>query len=64
MKAAAQSVIDYYKGELSKNGWTIEATANTGGATVLSAQKDTRTFGVYVVDAGNGSVSVTVGIGM
>lgn len=64
VNASTQSVIDYYKSELAKNGWTVEATANMAGATVLSGKKDTRTFGIYVVDAGNGSVSVTIGIGM
>ena len=64
VNASAQAVIDYYKSELAKSGWTIEATANTGGATVLSAKKDTRTFGVYIVSTGTGAVSVTVGIGM
>ncbi len=64
VNASTQSVIDYYKSELAKNGWTVEATANMAGVTVLSGKKDTRTFGIYVVDAGNGSVSVTIGIGM
>ncbi len=61
-RAAAQSVVEYYKTQLAQDGWTISGTANTGGATVLSATKGTRTFGVYIVDSGNGSVSVTVGI--
>ena len=63
VKATAQGVIDYYKQQLGSNGWTIESTANAGGAMVLAAKKDTRTLGVYVVDAGNGSVTVTAGIG-
>lgn len=64
VNASAQAVIEYYKAQLAQNGWTIESTANTGAATVLSAKKDTRTLGVYIVDSGNGAVSVTVGIGM
>lgn len=64
VKAPGQSVIDFYKSELTKGGWNIEATANTGGAMVLSAKKDERTVGMYVVDAGDGTVSVTVGIDM
>ena len=59
-----QAVVDFYKRDLTSNGWVIEQTANVGGSTVLSAKKDTRTFGVYIVDAGDGQVSVTVGIGM
>lgn len=61
---SVQSVVDYYKSQLTSNGWTIEATANTGGATVLSAKKDTRTFGAYIVGTGDGNVTVTAGIEM
>lgn len=63
-KATAQAVVDYYKAQLSAKGWVIAGTANTGAATVLSATKDARSFGVYIVDAGGGNVSVTAGIGM
>ena len=63
-KASVKSVIDYYRTELSKAGWNVEATATMGGATVFSAKKDTRTIGVYVVDSGDGSVNVTAGIEM
>ena len=61
-QASAQAVVDYYKAQLSSKGWTIEATANTGVATVLSATKDGRTFGLYIVNSGSGTVSVTAGI--
>ena len=64
VRASAQSVIDYYKSELTKSGWNVEATANMGEATVLSAGKDTRTIGIYIVDTGDGLVSVTAGIEM
>lgn len=57
-----QTVVDFYKKELTSNGWKIENTATIGGATVLAALKDTRTLGVYISDIGNGQVSVTVGI--
>lgn len=63
-RASAQSVIDYYKQKLEGSGWKIEATANAGGAVVLSATKDARTFGVWAADSGNGMVTVTAGIGM
>lgn len=58
----AQVVIDFYKTELTKNGWTIEGTVSANGALVLSAKKDTRTFGAYAVPSGDGKVSVTAGV--
>ena len=61
-RASAQGVADYYKQQLTSKGWTIEATANISGATVVSATKDTRTFGAYISDTGDGNVSVTAGI--
>lgn len=64
VKAAAASVADYYKGELAKNGWTIEGTANTTGTTIISAKKGSQTLGLSITDTGDGSVSVTAGIGM
>ena len=60
--ASAQAVVDYYKAQLTSNGWTIGGSANTGGTTILSATKAGRTFGVYIIGTGNGSVSVTAGL--
>jgi len=62
--ASVQSVVDYYKAQLASGGWTIEGTVNAGGATVISAKKATRTFGVYIVESGQGAVTVTAGVGM
>ncbi len=60
--ASAQAVVDYYKAQLTSGGWTIAGSVNTGGATVLSATKEGRTFGVYIVPTGSGSVTVTAGL--
>jgi hypothetical protein len=64
VNAPIASVVDYYKTQLASNGWTVEATANVGGATVISATKNARTMGVYVVDSGSGTTAVTAGIEM
>lgn len=60
--ASVQAVTDYYKTQLQSKGWTVTGTANVAGATVVSATKDTRTLGVYIVDSGGGTVSVTAGV--
>jgi hypothetical protein len=62
VNATAQTVVDFYKRELTAKGWKIDSTITTGPATTLGATKGGRTFYVYIVDAGNGTVSVTVGI--
>jgi len=61
---SVQTVTDFYKRELVSKGWVIDQSASVGGATVLTAKKDTRTFGTYITDAGNGQIAVTVGIEM
>lgn len=58
---SAQTVIDFYKAELTKSGWTIESTASANGALVLAAEKDTRTFGVWAATV-NGQTTVTAGV--
>lgn len=63
-QASVQSVVDHYRAALAAGGWTVNATANAGGTTVISATKDTRTFGAYIADTGDGSVTVTAGIEM
>ena len=62
VQATASAVADYYRQQLQANGWTIQATANAGGAMVLSATKDTRTFGAYIAEAADGTTTVTAGI--
>ena len=62
VNASAQEVAEFYKRELTESGWTIEGTANVGGAMVVGAKKDNRTFALSITDAGGGKVQVTVGI--
>ncbi len=57
-----QGVSDYYKAQLTANGWTLQGNYNVAGQGVLAAQKDGRTFGVSISDSGNGSVTVTAGL--
>lgn len=64
VNASAPQVTEYYKAELAKSGWKIEGTAVIGPSTAITATKDARTLGVYIGEAGNGTVSVTVGIEM
>lgn len=59
---SVEKVVEFYKKSLVSNGWKIEQTANMGMSTVISATKDTRTFGVYISSAGEGKTSVTIGI--
>ncbi|OHA21002.1 MAG: hypothetical protein A2849_01695 [Candidatus Taylorbacteria bacterium RIFCSPHIGHO2_01_FULL_51_15] len=61
---SVETVVRFYEKELAANGWTVEQTAAIGGSTVIAAKKDTRSLGLYVVDSGNGEVSVTLGISM
>jgi hypothetical protein len=60
-QASASAIVEHYKQAFAAQGWTIENTANMGAASVMSAKKDERTFGVSIVDAGDGSVQVSVG---
>ena len=64
VQASAQDVANYYKTQFASEGWTIENTAQSGGTTIISAKKDTRTFGLSISDTGSGMLQVTIGIGM
>lgn len=59
--ASFESVLQYYNARLEAESWTIEATANISGMTVITAKKDKRTFVVYVSRT-NDAVQVTSGI--
>jgi uncharacterized protein YcfJ len=62
VKASVESVVTYYESRLKAEGWTITAQADAGGMRVITATKDTRTFGAYIGADGQGGTSVTVGI--
>jgi hypothetical protein len=59
---SAQTVTDFYKSTLASKGWKVEQTVSTGQGTMLGATKDTRSFGIYIVDSGDGKVSVTASV--
>lgn len=60
--ASLKAVLDYYAAELRANGWTVDSNTEMAGMRVIAATKDTRTFGAYIAESGQGMVSVTAGI--
>ncbi len=56
-----QEVLDYYKAELTAEGWENESTAAVGTTVAVGAKKGDRTFGMYAVNS-NGMTMVTVGV--
>lgn len=62
VKASVTSVVEYYESRLKAEGWAITASAETAGMRVITATKDTRTFGAYIGADGQGNTSVTAGI--
>lgn len=62
VQASPEVAIKHYAEGLGAQGWKVENTAQMQGMNILSATKDTRTVGVYVVDSGEGAVQVTVGV--
>ena len=59
---SAQTVTDFYKTQLAADGWKVEQTMTSTSGTVIAATKDTRTFGIYIVDSGDGKTSVTASV--
>jgi hypothetical protein len=60
--ASADTVVAYYESRLKAEGWTVDATGAAAGMRVITATKDTRTFGVYIGSDSNGTTSVTAGV--
>lgn len=62
VSASAESVIEYYRSQLTSAGWTITAATQAAGMQVITATKDTRVIGVYVTTDGQGNTAVTAGV--
>ncbi len=56
---SSSDVIEKYKSELVRQGWTITTTANYGGTMMIGAQKDQRTLAVSAM-GGDGLTTVTI----
>ena len=59
---SVQAITDYYKSGLAAQGWKLEGNADMGGQTIIGATKDTRTFGVSILNSGNGTITVIAGL--
>ena len=59
---SAQTVTDFYTKTLAADGWKVEQTVSSGASSAITATKDTRNFGVYIVDSGDGKVTVTASV--
>lgn len=59
---SVQNVADYYQNSLTAQGWKVVGNVNLGGQIIIGAKKDARTFGVSILDNGNGITTVTAGL--
>ncbi len=60
---SVQTVADFYKTQLTADGWNVEKVLPiAGGKTALAATKGTRYFAVYIDDLGGGKVTVTASV--
>jgi len=59
---SVEDVVAYYKDEIVKQGWKIDATMQMGGSTVMAATKGSRVVSMQVAASGEGTV-ITLGIG-
>mgnify|MGYP001569949986 FL=1 len=58
---SAQKVTDFYKKELADNGWKVESTYQSTGATVIGASKDGRGLAITIAST-EGVTNVTIGV--
>ncbi len=59
---ATTDVIAFYKTQLAAQKWTIDATMQLNGGTVLSASKDNRAMSLSIMPAGD-KTAITIGTG-
>ncbi len=64
VNGSVDAITAHYKAQLESNGWTIEQTANMGGATIIAAKKDSRSFGVYITPGEDGTAVVQASVTM
>lgn len=64
VNGSVEAIAAHYKSQLESNGWTIEQTANMGGATIIAAKKDSRSFGVYITPGEDGTAVVQASMTM
>ncbi len=62
VQASLEMAIKHYSEGLAADGWKVESTTQMQGMNIVTATKDSRTVGVYVVDSGAGALQVTVGV--
>lgn len=60
--APVGEVIEYYIQSLNKNGWKIEANADSAGYRIITAKKDTRSFSAFISSDPKTKTGVTSGV--
>ncbi len=59
---AVTDVIAFYKTQMAAQGWTVDATMQLNGGTVMSSSKDDRAMSVSIMPAGD-KTTITIGTG-
>jgi hypothetical protein len=58
----AEDVAGFYRDSLADEGWTITASMESGGTTVIGATKDTRVLSLSFASS-EGQTTITIGVG-
>jgi tRNA/tmRNA/rRNA uracil-C5-methylase (TrmA/RlmC/RlmD family) len=56
-----ENVLKFYQAELVKEGWKIDATADMGTISIISASKEKRTVAIQI-SASVGQTTITIGL--